>query len=62
MRFLMPGAAGFNGTALCEQLKNDGDRIIELDCCTDSYEARRKLASLSPSGSTGARRPKKSRT
>ena len=62
MRFLMPGAAGFIGTALCERLQIDADRIIELDCCTDSYEARRKLASLSPSGSTGARRPTKLRT
>jgi UDP-glucuronate 4-epimerase len=61
MRFLMTGAAGFIGSALCERLLDDGDQIIGLDCCTDSYEARRKLANLSPSGSTGARRPKKSR-
>jgi UDP-glucuronate 4-epimerase len=61
MRFLMTGAAEFIGSALCERLVNDGDRIIGLDCCTDSYEARRKPANLSPSGSTGARRPTKSR-
>jgi nucleoside-diphosphate-sugar epimerase len=58
---LVTGAAGFIGCDLCGRLLDDGDRIIELDCFTDFYKARCKLANLGPSGSTGARRPTKSR-
>jgi nucleoside-diphosphate-sugar epimerase len=58
---LVTGAAGFIGSDLCERLLDDDDRITGLGCFTDFYEARRKLANLSPSGSTGAWRPTKSK-
>jgi len=58
---LVTVAAGFLGSDLCERSLDDGYRIIGLDCLCDSYEASCKLAKISPSGSTGARRPTKSR-
>ncbi len=49
MRFLVTGAAGFIGSAVCERLLAQGHEVVGVDCFTDYYPRRLKEANLAPS-------------
>jgi len=47
LRFLVTGAAGFIGSHLSEALVDKGHTVVGVDCFTDYYPRRIKLANLS---------------
>jgi nucleoside-diphosphate-sugar epimerase len=47
MRCLVTGSAGFIGSHLSEALVNEGHSVVGVDCFTDYYPKRIKLANLS---------------
>ena len=46
MRFLVTGAAGFIGSHLCEQLLDDGHRVVGIDAFIDAYPRSMKERNL----------------
>ena len=46
LRFLVTGAAGFIGSHLSEALVDQGHAVVGVDCFTDYYHRRTKLANL----------------
>jgi UDP-glucuronate 4-epimerase len=47
MRAVVTGAAGFIGSHLCDRLVADGEEVLGIDCLTDYYSPREKLANIS---------------
>jgi nucleoside-diphosphate-sugar epimerase len=47
LKFLVTGAAGFIGSHLSETLIKEGHTVVGVDCFTDYYHRRTKLANLS---------------
>jgi nucleoside-diphosphate-sugar epimerase len=47
LRLLVTGAAGFIGSHLSEALVDQGHSVVGIDCFTDYYQKRIKLANLS---------------
>jgi nucleoside-diphosphate-sugar epimerase len=48
MRVVVTGGAGFVGSHLCAALLDRGDEVVAVDCFTDYYDPRRKLANVDP--------------
>jgi UDP-glucuronate 4-epimerase len=46
VRAVVTGAAGFIGSHLCGRLVADGEEVLGIDCLTDYYSPREKLANV----------------
>ncbi|WP_035734616.1 NAD-dependent epimerase/dehydratase family protein [Gordonia polyisoprenivorans] len=47
MKALVTGGAGFIGSSLCRKLAQDGVEVVIVDCLTDYYDVKLKLANVS---------------